>query len=438
VTTITQVASAMQTLLTKTADQVARDCGFVKRERKLNGSGFAQALALGWMSNPSNAWEQIAAAAGQAGQGVTVQALHQRCGQKSAEFLQALLAEATKLVIAASPQAEGLLRRFTHAWAQDSTTLILPPVLQTIWPACGNGEQGGEAGMKLHLRLDLVSGQMLGPLPTDARTSDKNSPLHQDTPPPGSLLLEDMGYFQLSRKAQLSKDQVYWISGAQPQTAFFDAQGERLDLMAWLSRQQADLVDAPVQMGAEERLSCRLVAWRNSPEKVQRLRASVRKEAKRRGRVPSAAALAWCEWTVVVTNIPVALATAEEVAILKGLRWQIELLFKLWKSHAEIDEAHSRKPWIILTEIFAKVLAALIGHWMLLSTSWRPVARSLTKSWKTLRTMAGAVIQAIFRREGLVEVLEGLGRALDRTARIFRSRKQPRTHQKLRLAAGDP
>ena len=61
--------------------------------------------------------------------------------------------------------------------------------------------------------------------------SEKSSSLHEDLPPPGSLLLEDMGYFDLARKAQLTREGVFWISGCQPQTAFFNRQDQRLDLL---------------------------------------------------------------------------------------------------------------------------------------------------------------------------------------------------------------
>jgi len=436
---VNHVASAMQTLLTDTADELARRCGFVQRQRKLSGASFAQALALGWMSHPDHSWEQIAALAGTAGAPVSTQALHQRCGQKSAEFLQALVAQAVQQAVAVQqPKLAGLVGRFSHVWVQDSTSITLPAALQDAWPAAGNGEVGGEAGLKLHLRLDLVSGQWVGPWPTSARTSDKGVTLHQDTLPVGSLLLADMGYFDLSRLAQLSQEKAFWISGCQPQTAVFDASGQRLDVLAWLAQQTPNaqgVVEAPVQLGVEQRLPCRLIARRNSSAKVRRLRKAVRKDAQRRGRTPSAAALAWCAWTIVATNLPKEKATAGEVLTLRAARWQVELVFKLWKSHVELDEAHSEKPWIVLTELFAKLLAAIVGHWMLLTTSWRPVLRSLPKAWRTLRTFAAAVVGALYRRRGLRALLQDVGRALEHTARIFASQKQPRAHQQLQMAA---
>ncbi len=43
-------------------------------------------------------------------------------------------------------------------------------------------------------------------------------------------------------------------------------------------------------------------------------------------------------------------------------RWQIELLWKLWKAHGKLDTWRSYKPKRILTEIYAKLLGLLITH----------------------------------------------------------------------------
>jgi IS4 transposase len=83
---------------------------------------------------------------------------------------------------------------------------------------------------------------------------------------------------------------------------------------------------------------------------AQQRRRRIREGARQRGETPSQESLALADWTVVITNAPVELMSAQEAFILLHIRWQIELLFKLWKSHAKIDEWRSENPHRILCE----------------------------------------------------------------------------------------
>ena len=56
------------------------------------------------------------------------------------------------------------------------------------------------------------------------------------------------------------------------------------------------------------------------------------------------------DWSVICTNIPSELLTLEEGFVLMRTRWQIELVFKLWKSEGRIDEWRSEKPYRILCD----------------------------------------------------------------------------------------
>lgn len=70
--------------------------------------------------------------------------------------------------------------------------------------------------------------------------------------------------------------------------------------------------------------------------------------------------LALCDWTLLVTNLPVEDFTAHDILCLQRLRWQIELLFDLWKTDLSMDQWRSQQPHQILSEIYAKLLLALI------------------------------------------------------------------------------
>ena len=74
--------------------------------------------------------------------------------------------------------------------------------------------------------------------------------------------------------------------------------------------------------------------------------------------------------------------------VLARMRWQIELLFKRWKSQLQLDVSRSHPPWRILCEIDAKLLVALFAHWLLALTCWEYPDRSLPKALRTIQAHA--------------------------------------------------
>ena len=71
--------------------------------------------------------------------------------------------------------------------------------------------------------------------------------------------------------------------------------------------------------------------------------------------------------------------TLEEAMTLIRIRWQIELLFKLWKSEGHIDESRSESPYRVLCELYAKLIGMVIHHWIILTGCWQRPNRSLVK-----------------------------------------------------------
>lgn len=47
-TTIPHLSQILQQLLIEDAKRIGRESGFIQRERKINGTSFAQSLVFGW------------------------------------------------------------------------------------------------------------------------------------------------------------------------------------------------------------------------------------------------------------------------------------------------------------------------------------------------------------------------------------------------------
>jgi len=73
---LAQIADSMQIILNETAN--ARKTGFIKRQRKINGSNFVQTLVFGWLSNPDSTIEELAQTAVALDAPITPQGLDKR------------------------------------------------------------------------------------------------------------------------------------------------------------------------------------------------------------------------------------------------------------------------------------------------------------------------------------------------------------------------
>ena len=429
---VCRVANALQVVLTTAANRIAKSSGVIQRERKFRGDSLAQTFVFGWLANPRATLDELAQVAASCGAPVRPQAISQRMTDKLAEFFKQLLEVAVGQVIAEDPIAVPLLQRFNGVYLQDSTVIRLPDELERDYPGCGGGVPGQtNAAIKLQVRMNLCNGKLEGPFPEPGRASDQSSSVQRLPLPPGALRLADLGYFGVSVLSDMNRDRVFWISRIQMQTSVFNAEGERLGLCRWLRKEDATTVDVPIQLGAEERLPCRLIAVRCPPEVVRGRIARVKRDAGRRGRTASKAQLEWCHRTVMVTNLPSEQLSIAEAITLYRARWQIELLFKLWKQHGLLDESRNALACAKLGELYAKLLGLVIQHWLLLVSVWQYSNRSLTKASKAIRRRVPLLIAAFQNYLGLESAIHQIIESLAVCARINSRKTKPNTYQTL-------
>lgn len=431
-TTIAEVAEAMQTVLTTVADEAARDSGFVERESKLTGAKFAQTLVFGWLSNSQATLEELSQTAATLGVGITPQGLDQRFSSAAVQCMKQILDVAIETLVSADAVAIPILQRFDGVYLLDSSTITLPDALEEIWPGCGGRvSRNTKAALKLQVYLDLQRGTLQGPVLESARKQDRSSSLQRTPLPKGSLRLADLGYFSLDLFDDLNVQGVYWLSRLQIQTGILDPSGQRLDLVKYLEDQVSAEIDLPILLGVRHRIPCRLLITRVPQEVADQRRRRLREQARSRGQTVSKKRLKLADWIILITNVPEKLLSLAEASVLYRSRWQIELLFKLWKSHGRIDESRSVKPWRILCEVYGKLVAMLVQHWLFLTSCWQYPDRSLTKAAKTVQRHALHLASVFGHTDRLSEALSVIRRCLRTGCRMNTRRRAPNTYQLL-------
>ena len=98
-----------------------------------------------------------------------------------------------------------------------------------------------------------------------------------------------------------------------------------------------------VLVGARERLPMRLLLLRVPKNVADKRREDLLRDAQRRGQTVSEETLSLADWTILVTDVPAKRLRFEEALVLLRERWQMELLYKLWKQHAQVDEWHTAR-----------------------------------------------------------------------------------------------
>jgi hypothetical protein len=248
--------------------------------------------------------------------------------------------------------------------------------------------------------------------------------------PKGALRIADLGYLSIPVLADYDRQGVFWLTRYQANLLLFDTDGQPLDLLRLLPTSDQTVLDRTMQVSAY-RLACRLVAVRVPPQVAEERRRKLRATAKDDGRTPRAHQLALCAWVIFLTNVPPERLSVAELLVLARARWQIELLFKLWKSHGRVDESRSAKPYRILCEVYAKLLIMLMQHWVAITCGWQHPNRSWLKTAQTIRQHVISLASALGSEEQMVKVFRTIQVCLAKGARLNTRKTKPNLYQLL-------
>lgn len=425
-TMVTDIAEAMQEVLSKRADELARETGFIKRQREMTGSGFVQALVFGWLAESESRLETLSQSCKNVSVTISRQGLHQRFTREAALFLEAVLYESLAQVIRAAPVESELLSRFEGVYVLDSTVIKLPIELEAIWQGC----QG--SALKLSVCWDLLSGELIEVDLHNAREHDQKSMLQFRTVPPNVVRLTDLGYFKLDVLQNIANNGGLWVTRYKLKTTLLDEQGKKLDLEDLLFSSDEESIDVPIYLGANHQIPCRLIAQRIPDEARKQRQDQLKRWESKQQQQASSMKWALLGWSIYVTNATLEQLSTEEVVLMIRVRWQIELLFKLWKDVIDIDDWRTEHVWRILCEVYAKFIACIVQHWLMLTAGIHALDKSMTQATSPIQKWAWALAYALNVTHLLVPFIEHIAQILASSCQIdFSSNSMP-THQRIK------
>jgi hypothetical protein len=411
---VAELHAVLNDLFDDAARRLARDTEFCLRERRLTGPVFAKALVFCLLETHAPSLEDFADFASQhLAAHVTYKAFDERFGEPSARFLAALLGEALSHCFTARAALLPLLRRFNGVFLRDASTVGLPACLAGAFPAREGKDGSPCAALKIVLEMEVTTGRFTELEVMPALDNDKTSEVAAKPLPEGALLLEDMGFLSGERLQGYVDQGVYFLTRVPHWTAFFvesrPGKGlERLDLARWLRRAKGSCLAREVCVFHGQRLKLRVLAVRVPQEVAEARREEVRRDAKKRGRAVSEGKLELCDWNVLVTNAPAGLISAREGWELRRVRWQIEVVFKVFKSGGGLEKTQARSRGRVLTELYAKLLGQVVLRWAQLAAGYVMLRHSATRTARKVRKRAASLLGALHGEEGLRQQIAGL------------------------------
>ena len=426
---IPTVSANLHACLNEELDQLARDCNVVLRERVFTGRTLLLMIVGTLLRKPDANWADFHQTAAQLKLKVSLAAVVKRfdAGQPLVDFFRNAFEIALEKSVAAMPDTASEFQQFTAVFVGDATAISLPDELAELFAGCGGCEGTSNAALKLQVLWDLKSGKLARLLVEAGKASDAKSPITQAELEAGNLVVFDLGYFDLNRLSAIDKAKAKFISRLQHGTSTFESNGEPLNLLTYLRQQSTGLVDQTILLGATVQLCCRLVGIRVPQEVANRRRQQARQKAAKRGQSePKAEYLELLGWSLFVTNCSPEELTWKAMVVLYRARWQIELIFKLWKSHNQLAKHREGASALeVLAVFYAKLLGVVLQHWILVATAWRLAGRSLLRAARSVAEQIKELLQALGDEEALQACLKRLSEIIEKLGGTTKRSKNP-------------
>ena len=355
---------------------LARQNEFIQRSSsKLRGRDFVELMTTALLEDPAISLEGLCDILGDLNPHaqMTPQALHQRLNPSAVSYLQDVFALALRQQL--EPVCErlplGVLAPFARVLLEDSTQCRLHAKLAEAFK--GSGGSASTSALKLDVIYEVMQHSLVEVHLSDGKAADQGRALaivpHLR---PDDLVLRDLGYLSLESLRQIAAHGAWYLSRlCKGVEVYLEAQAEALDLVAYLQQHYPndDVIDLPVSLG-QERVSCRLLAYHLPEKVVEERRRKALEEARKKGRILTLDYLNWLAFGFYITNVAQEALSAKVGRIVYSLRWQVELMFKNWKSLLHIHILKGTRPERIKCILYGRLITITMMTLIASYASW--------------------------------------------------------------------
>ena len=390
-----------KTLSAAALDEIARGCRFVQRQRTVTACSVFWALMTTLGAHRTQYISDVLRSLNaQQGWSVRYKPFWDRLAKRAfSSFMKTLFErlcrEVTMRVLGA--QAGSVASCFSDILMDDGSSFAIADGLRNVFP--GRFTAATPAAVELHVHMSLMSGNVRHVTLAADKEAERQFLPPASSLPPRSLSLRDRGYVDLDYFEALAERRAYLICRAPNAlnptiVGVLSGLPKRLS-KKWVGQQLQQLRKKKLRHDLDL-----LVSWPRKGGTTLELRLCIRY-------IPGKKS-----WTWLLTNLPKTFA-ASSVGRLYRLRWQIELLFKDWKSYANLHALQTEHPAIVEGFIWASLCAAFLkralAHWAQLVSEGRAIStRIAAQAGAQILPLLALFAARGFRVARLSEILQFL------------------------------
>lgn len=335
--------------------ETARSTGMIMRERVIDPAAMFWVLVLSFgvdlqrtLASLKRGYEK------RTGRKLSDGSWYERFTPELVDYLKAcVLHGINELSTQSSRVLSERLSRFKDVLAKDSSIIRLHEALAKKWPATRSRKAA--AGVKISVTTSAVANGPKSVAIYGERTNEiktlRIGPWVKDI-----VMLLDLGFFKHHLFARIAENGGYFVSRLKENSdpkilrVLKKTAGNAIDLVgarwSWIrDRLKRETLDAEVEIAFSRR------EYKGETKRDMTTMRLIAVRDEESG-----------EYHAYLTNIPLEMLKAEEIATLYGMRWEIELIFKELKSRYAMDMINTTNPQVVEALIWTAILTMLVSR----------------------------------------------------------------------------
>ena len=325
---------------------------------------------------------------------ISKEGLRKRFNEYAVSFLSTALEKLLQKQLQGS--AINLLdNNFNRVLIKDSVCFQVHESMAESYP--GSGGSGSKAAIRIQFEYDLISGTITDISINAFNEQDaKDSVATIENVKQGDLVIRDLAYMSIEVLKVIIRKLALYLCRPHTSVKMYELKkGKYVEInfnrvVKYMKKHEISVMEKEVYYGNIEKLKTRLILHLLPEDKLEKRLRDAKKRAKKKGKGNlSKNYLARAALNLFITNAPEEQIPMENVWPIYRLRWQIELMFKIWKSICDIEKIKKVNKERLECHVYSKLIFIMLGWkmiWMVAKNIYRISGKALSffKAFKTL------------------------------------------------------